>query len=94
MQFYPGVVDTNVLESIEVSEDAGCWRDGGWVRSSSVWNLTALFRGNLSVRFLGGEMGWANRVMEERKARAEEMQRRSMFTIGTDGWAFRTLSES
>jgi hypothetical protein len=83
-----------MLESIEISEDTGCWRDGGWVRSSSVWDLSTGFRGNLSVRFLGGEMGWANRVVEEPKARVEEVRGVLMFTIGIDGWAFRTLSGS
>jgi hypothetical protein len=70
----PGVLDTSMLESIEISEDTGCWKDGGWVRSSSVWDLSTGFRGNLS--------------------RAEEVRGVSMFTIGIDGWAFRTLSVS
>jgi hypothetical protein len=81
-------VDTNVLGSVEVSE-AGCWRMVG-IRSSSVWNLTALCRGNISVRFLGGKMGWAKRDVEERKACAEEVQGVLMFTIWIDGWPFHT----
>jgi hypothetical protein len=46
------------------------------------------------VRFLGGKMGWAKRDVEERKARAEELQGVLMFNIGIDGWPFRTLSRS
>jgi hypothetical protein len=91
---HPGVVDTGMLESIEVSEDAVHWRDGMRVRSLSVWDLSTGFGANLSVRFLGGEMGWVNRVVEEPKARVEEVRGVLMFTIGIDEWAFRTLSGS
>jgi hypothetical protein len=68
VQFYLGVVDTNMLKGIEVSEDAVGWRDGGCVRLSSVWDLSMGFTTNssaknlgwvlqLRTRFLGREIG-------------------------------------
>jgi hypothetical protein len=40
------------------------------------------------MRFLGGEMGWVNWVVEERKAGAEEVQGVLVVAMGVGGWMF------
>jgi hypothetical protein len=102
---HPGVVNTNMLESIGILEDMVHWSDCMCVSLSSVWNLSTVFKVNISAqllgwvsrsktRFLDGKMGWVDRDVGELEARAEEIQSILMFTIGVAGWPFCTLSGS
>jgi hypothetical protein len=96
--FHPGVVDTSILESIEVSEDTGCWRDGGCSVIECLRSVDGVQDGvfctfsGLGFVVEDEVSGWGDGMGGSGCGGAEGSCGGGtgvlMFTMGVDGWVF------